>query len=258
MNVRAALLAAAAGAAVLIVDVPPARAAGAVEEVIVTARKREESAQDVPIAIQAFNADAIQRYAATDLTQISEMATQVIVNPGASGNGGGFNIRGVGAPTLDPGLESSVIVNIDGVEIDRGNVVRQAFFDLDNVQVLKGPQALFFGKNSTAGVIALTSAKPSLEEREFRIQTGYEFENQGRNAEVMLSGPLTDTLAARLAYRYTATQGFLDNKARPIDAATAATLFPTEPFAFPGGTQEHIGDVNSQALARNAALAADG
>lgn len=123
--------------ALLLVDAVPVQAQ-MIEEILVTARKRTESAQDVPVVIQAFDAAAINRYAASNLEEISELASQVVINPGSSGNGGSVIIRGVGAPTLDPGIENSVTINIDGVQIDRGHVVRQAFFDMGSVQVLEG------------------------------------------------------------------------------------------------------------------------
>jgi iron complex outermembrane receptor protein len=177
--------------ALFIVDAMPVQAQ-MIEEILVTARKRTESAQDVPVVIQAFDAAAINRYAASNLEEISELASQVVINPGSSGNGGSVIIRGVGAPTLDPGIENSVTINIDGVQIDRGHVVRQAFFDMGSVQVLKGPQALFYGKNSPAGVIALESARPSYTESETRFQLGYELEAREIMGEAVISRPITE------------------------------------------------------------------
>src|SRR3546814_9391803 len=78
-----------------------------------------------------------------------------------SGSDAAFSIRGIGSPPYDAGLDQSVSISIDGVQSARGTVVLQGFFDLAQVEVMKGPQALFFGKNSTAGVISLTSANPT-------------------------------------------------------------------------------------------------
>lgn len=221
--------------ALLLVDAVPVQAQ-MIEEILVTARKRTESAQDVPVVIQAFDAAAINRYAASNLEEISELASQVVINPGSSGNGGSVIIRGVGAPTLDPGIENSVTINIDGVQIDRGHVVRQAFFDMGSVQVLKGPQALFYGKNSPAGVIALEAARPSYTESETRFQLGYEIEAREIMGEAVVSRPITENFAARLAYRGTGMKGFLKNDAQPI-----ASPFPTAPFDFPGAANSRVG-----------------
>lgn len=221
-------------------------ASAGIEEVIVTARKREESAQDVPLAIQAFDTEALERYAANDLVEIVELSNQVMALPGASGNGGAFYIRGQGTGTLDPGLESSVVINVDNVQIDRGHIIRQAFFDLENVQILKGPQALFYGKNAPAGVIAVQSARPT-EEFEASLQMGREFEAEENFAELVLSGPLTETLGARLAYRWSNMEGFLDNNSQPI-ANSDGSLVPDEPFDFPGRARDVVGGDESHAV----------
>lgn len=227
------------GASALVIaatDVAPAFAE--VEEITVTARKREEALQDVPIAIQAFSAKQVEKFAAADLTKIGEMATQVFLLPGASGQGASFRVRGIGNPALDPGLESSVAVNIDGMQIDRGHIVRQGFFDLQSVQVLKGPQALFFGKNSPGGVVALTGALPG-DEFEGKLQLGYEFEAKEVIGEMVLSGPVTDKLGVRLAVRGSHMEGYLKNNALPL--APPASIASREPYTLPGRQSERNG-----------------
>lgn len=227
--------------ALVLVDATPVQAQ-VLEEILVTARKRTESAQDVPVVIQAFDQAAIDRYGATNLEEIGELASQVVINPGSSGNGGSIIIRGVGAPTLDPGIENSVTINVDGVQVDRGHIVRQAFFDIGSVQVLKGPQALFYGKNSPAGVIALEAARPSYTEFETKLQLGYEWEAREVMGEAVISGPIAENFAARLAYRGSGMDGYLKNDAQPI-----ASPFPTEPFDFPGRASSRAGGDESHA-----------
>lgn len=221
---------------IVAIDATPLYAAPAIEEVVVTARKREESAQDVPVAIQAFDAESIERYGASNLNEIADLATQVSMYPGSSGNGANFVVRGYGSTSLDPGIESSVGVNIDGVQVDRGHIVRQAFFDLGTVEVLKGPQALFFGKNSPAGVISATSAMPT-EEFETKLSFGYETEAQESIIEGMVSGALTDTLNARFAFRMSDAEGWIKNTAGFIENS-AGEVNAAEPFDFPGGAED--------------------
>jgi len=216
------------------------------DEIIVTARKREESLQTVPVAVSAFTAEAIEKYDYGDLVQLSQLAPQLIFLPGASGNGAAFFVRGIGTGSLDPGLEASVTVNVDGMQIDRGHIVRNGFLDLESVQVLKGPQALFFGKNSPAGVIALTGARPG-DEFEARAQLGYEFDARQVKGEVMISGPINDKLGIRLAYRGSTSDGYLENVAQPLPAVSPATnlnLGTNEPFAFPGAADDRAGGVD--------------
>src|SRR3546814_717249 len=113
----------------------------------------------------------------------------------------------------------------------RSTVVLQGFFDLAQVEVMKGPQALFFGKNSTAGVISLTSANPT-DELEGYLRAGYEFVANERVVEGVISGPLTDTLQARLALRGSQMDGWMHN----YDAPMANAFAPD--FPIPGGPDD--------------------
>lgn len=230
----AALLA--TGLPTLDVQLSPAHAQ--IDEILVTARKREESLQNVPVAIQAFSGEDVARYAATDLMEISSLAQQVLIHPSNSGTGANIRIRGIGSSSFDPGLESSVTVNVDGIQVDRGHIVQQAFLDLESVQVLKGPQALFFGKNSPGGVIALSGARPT-ETFEASFNLGYEFDARQTIGELVLSGPLTDRVGARFVYRGSTMDGFLKNQAQPMEPP--ASLAATEPFTLPGRDSSRVG-----------------
>src|ERR1051326_6323099 len=144
---------------------PPAidRYAHAIEEIVVTARKREENSQQVPVAITAIGEDEIERYNLSDLSKLAQMTPQLFVAPVAIGNGGALTIRGIGSSFFNAGAEQAVSIYVDGLQFDRGHVLTQGYLDLARVEVMKGPQALFFGKNNTAGVISLTSADPGPE-----------------------------------------------------------------------------------------------
>jgi len=182
------------------------------EQIIVTARRRAESMMDVPVSVTALSAADIERYSATDLRKIGELAPQVILAEAGSGSGASFTIRGVGSSWSDTGIQQAVAINIDGVQVGRGRIVRQGFFDLQQIELLKGPQALFFGKNSPAGVVSLTSKSPG-DSFDVNIRSGYEFEADERFIEAGVSVPLTSALRARLAVRATKMDGFVDNVA---------------------------------------------
>lgn len=186
------------------------------EDIVVTARKREESLMDVPVAVTAIGAVQLERSGVSDLSGISQLAPQVVVGRSDSGAGASFSIRGIGTSFFDSGTEQSVSVNIDGIAAGRGNIITQGYFDLQQVEVLKGPQALFFGKNSPAGVISLTSKSPG-DKLEGYVRAGYEFEARERYAEAAVGGPLTDTLKARFAIRGSKMRGWLTNTAVPLD-----------------------------------------
>ncbi|MBK8272973.1 MAG: TonB-dependent receptor plug domain-containing protein [Sphingomonadales bacterium] len=129
------------------------------------------------------------------------------------------------APISSGGVEQSVAVIVDGAYYGHGRTIDEGFFDLARVEVLKGPQALFFGKNATAGVISITTADPG-DAFEGLAKVGYEFRSQSVYAEAVASGPISDTLGIRVALRgskmyggYTknrATQAFYNT----IDVAT--------------------------------------
>lgn len=185
---------------------------GQLAEIIVTARKQSESLIDVPVAVSAVGGAELAKTGVNDLNRIAQLAPQVIAARSDQGSGASFTIRGIGSSPQDQGIEQSVTLNIDGVQVTRGNVVNQGFFDLQQVEVLKGPQALFFGKNSPAGVISLRSINPT-DTFEGYLRGGYEFVANERYLEGAVSGPITDTLKARLALRGTKMRGWIKNVA---------------------------------------------
>jgi outer membrane receptor protein involved in Fe transport len=210
-----------------------AQSARSLEEVVVTARKREESLQNVPVAVAVIGEEQLRNNNATDLTKVAELAPQVSMSQSGSGTGAVITIRGVSSGSNDAGLDQSVAIEVDGVPISRGQVVSSSIFDLKQVQVLQGPQALFFGKNSPAGVISLTSADPT-DEFEAYVTPGYEFEAEQRFIEGAVSGPLSETLKARVAFRGSEMDGWLDNVAVPVrDIVNPAV---TDPGATTGRT----------------------
>lgn len=192
---------------------PPS--ARTLEEIVVTARKREESMQRAPVAVSALTRQSLGNAIASDLTKIGEIAPQVSMSQGGSGTGAVITVRGVSSASNDSGLDQSVAIEIDGVPISRGQVVTAALFDLEQVQILQGPQALFFGKNSPAGVVSLRSADPT-DVFEGYVTAGYEFEASQRILEGAISGPITDTLKGRLALRGSEMDGWIRNVAQPV------------------------------------------
>ena len=186
------------------------------EEITVTARKREEALENVPVAVAVVGGAELQNFLANDLTAIGELVPQVSMSQGGSGTGAVITVRGVSSGSNDAGLDQSVAIEVDGVPISRGQIMSASTFDLKQVQVLEGPQALFFGKNSPAGVIALTSADPT-DKYEAYVTPGYEFVANQRILEAAVSGPITSTLKVRVAFRGSRMGGWLENDATPVD-----------------------------------------
>jgi len=178
------------------------------EEVIVTAQKRAESLQDVPIAITAMGGEKIDDIGITELEELTQYMPNVTINNGA-GTPNLF-VRGVGSGT-NAGFEQSVGMYIDGVYAGRGALAAvPTTMDLERVEILKGPQGILFGKNTVAGAVNITTAKPT-DEFEGMVEALYEHDHGEQQYNVVLSGPLTNTLSGRLAVRHNQMDGWWKN-----------------------------------------------
>jgi iron complex outermembrane receptor protein len=198
------------------------------ETVVVTARKRSETDISVPVSITAMSAAQIERNAIFNVYDLAQKTPTLTISNTGSGVGGTVFLRGIGsAVTTGNSIDQSVSFDIDGVPVSRGNILRIGDFDLEQLQMLKGPQALFFGKNSTAGVLAFTSKDPT-DANEAMVKLGYEPFANTRFGEFAVSGPLTDTLKARVFARYAKSDGFnknLGGEALPANAIVPNTVF---------------------------------
>ena len=211
----------------------PGQQIGGIEDIVVTARKREESVQDVRVSVTAITGEQSQKMDLTSLEKLAVMTPQLSVGRAASGSGAQLTLRGIGSNISSMAIEQSVATVVDGVYYGHGRIINEGFFDLGRVELLKGPQALFFGKNATAGVISITTAQPT-KETEFMARAGYEFKAQQVYAEAVGSGPLTDTLGLRVAVRGSdMSQGLFRNRAtsRFMDMRDTSTGTATNPAA---------------------------
>jgi iron complex outermembrane recepter protein len=203
-----------------------------VEEVLVTARRRTERLLDVPVAATSVGAEQIRQYNVTNLANIKVAAPQISFDRGGTGSGASISLRGVSSSSLDAGLEQSVLVDFDGMPVSRGRVVSDALFDVAGIDVLKGPQALFFGKNSPGGVVSIRTENPTPTFGGY-LRAGYEFTKKEKSVEGAVNVPLTDQLGVRLAVFGSKSEGYLKNQDRAgvTDPFRTARL-PT----FTGGT----------------------
>lgn len=175
--------------------------------VTVTATKREESLQDVPIAVSVLGGDNLAANAISTLEDATALIPNVTVAEG--GVADSIFVRGIGSG-VNLGFEQSVGTFIDGVYYGRSRSSRNPFFDLERVEVLKGPQSTLFGKNTIAGAFNITSRRPT-DSFEGRILTSYEPEFDGRALEAIVSGPLADGVSVRVGGRYYETDGYIEN-----------------------------------------------
>ncbi|CAN5301220.1 TonB-dependent receptor [soil metagenome] len=205
------------------------------DEIIVTARQREESLMSVPVAVTALSGADIARYNSDDLTKIGELTPTVVVSNYGLNGGGSLSIRGISSPATQVGFEQAVSVVLDGIQLSNGRLAQLGYFDIKQVQVMKGPQALFFGKNSPAGVISIASADPA---RDFEggVTARYEFVGNEKVIEGHVSVPVDPGLGIRLAVRYRDLDGWIRNNAKPI----ANPFSPAYPL--PGASDDRPGN----------------
>jgi outer membrane receptor protein involved in Fe transport len=205
----------------------------AIAEVTVTALKQHELLVNTPVAASALSYAQLQQYATNDLTSLGAQLPGVeLVATGGGGSGASFTIRGVGSLAVDYGNEQPVALVIDGMQLTRGHAIDMGAFDVAQVEVLEGPQALFFGKNSPAGVVSLATVNPG-KTFEGYARAGYEVATRTPFGEFAVSAPITDTLSVRVALRYSDEQGgSVSNLARPLPDP-----FPGETgFTLPGAS----------------------
>ncbi|WP_417485566.1 TonB-dependent receptor [Maricaulis salignorans] len=181
-------------------------------EIIVTARFKNESVQDVPQAISAFSDEALTKIAARDITDLAPSTPNVSIQPVATfSNSAAIYIRGLGAQGIESTEESPVGVAIDGVFVTRPVATMLDTFDLERIEVLRGPQGTSFGKNSLAGGIAAYTKNPGWD---WGLQTEVTVGNYGRmDARAAINMPIIqDVLAARLVVNKETYDGFFTNR----------------------------------------------
>lgn len=175
-----------------------------IKEIIVTATRRETALDSTPLAVTQLSAEQL---AQSDIRSVDSL--QFFVPGLVSGNGTAFTtIRGVGTSQLGSVVEGGVATNVDGVFIGRASAV-QTYFDLDSVEVLRGPQGTLYGRNATGGVINLNSARPT--DKFEAAFTGLVGNYDRRRLEGMVSGPLDGGFSARFAMVSDRRSSYLKN-----------------------------------------------
>jgi iron complex outermembrane recepter protein len=197
-------------------------------DIIVTARKRQESILKVPVVVSVVTDEKISAVGITNVTELPKLVPGLVIAGNLLSIGPQVTIRGVGTSSFDPGVDQSVSLNIDGLSLGQGLAFGSGMFDVAQVEVLKGPQSLFFGKSTPGGVISLRTADPG-DEVEVIARAGYEFEAREWRGELIASGPVTETLGARIAAVYSEGDGYFKNEAVPIPGTGAAPVMSREP-----------------------------
>lgn len=178
-------------------EVPPAPEQNLGNEIVVTATKREQTLQDVPVAVTVTTAQTLERAQIRDIEDLQTVVPSLKVDTHSKAAETNFFIRGFGNGANNAGIEPSVGVFIDGVYRSRSAAQIQDFDDVERVEVLRGPQSTLFGKNASAGVVSITTQAPK-----FTLggsaEATYESYN-GYALKAMVTGPVSQDLALSIS-----------------------------------------------------------
>ncbi|WP_068085408.1 TonB-dependent receptor [Novosphingobium rosa] len=178
-------------------------------DIVVTAQKRAERLQDVPVAVSAISSEGLARQQINDTASLTRAIPSLTFQQGQGSQSNGFRIRGVGSQLFSLGVEASVSTVVDGVVAARATQGFSDFADIERIEVLRGPQGTLFGKNATAGVVSVITAKPShtlTGSAEATIAEKGEYRVKGT-----ISGPLSPKFAVRLSGYYNDVGGYIRN-----------------------------------------------
>jgi len=168
------------------------------EEIVITATRREENLQDVPIAVTVVTGAAIQEGGFADIEDLSAFLPNMTIQDGFQGQA--LTIRGIGTDPRNEAFEQAVAQFSDGVYYGRDNLSLGGLFDLERIEVVRGPQPVFAGQSATAGALNSYSRKPG-DAFEGGLMLGYG-DDEEATFEGAVGGPVTDTFGIRVAGRY--------------------------------------------------------
>lgn len=179
-----------------------------IDEIIVTAQRREETLQKSSVSVQVVTGAALERAGLTQVTDLNRIAPGVQI--GTGGNAAQIYIRGIGDFAVSALSNPAVAFNVDGVYVARPQGTNSEFYDVDRVEILKGPQGTLYGRNATGGAINVITREPSLDGTDGRISVDLGNYNL-KHVEGALNVPLSDTVAIRGAFNVVDRTGYLSD-----------------------------------------------
>jgi iron complex outermembrane receptor protein len=207
---------AAAAAANASAQTTPSGAGGPVlGEVIVTAQRRSERLEEVPISVTALSGAELARAGVQDLRDLQTVAPSLQVS--STGVFTQLAIRGISSTAIGPGIENNIAVYVDGVYQPDSAALGSDFANVDNVQILKGPQGTLYGRNATGGALLISTLEPTDQHPIIQAEAGYGNLND-RRVRTYLGAPIRDGLSVGLGAYYRANDGYIKN----IDGSDAA------------------------------------
>ena len=177
--------------------------------IVVTATRREQTLQEVPVAVSVVSGELLDNSGVSGVDQISQAVPSVTFTQGNNENNSSLNIRGIGTNVFSSGVEPSVSIVFDDVVMARAGQGFQDFIDVQRIEVLRGPQSTLFGKNASAGVVSVTTKDATdyvTGEFDAMYAEGNEYQVRGS-----VSGPLSEGVAARVSAFYKQYDGMSEN-----------------------------------------------
>ena len=214
--------------------------ASVLEEIVVTAQKREQNLQDVGVSVTAYSGDQMKALGVTNTTEITEQIAGLQMTS-FSPNLVTFNIRGVSQNNFTDNNEAPVAVYIDDAYVASMNAISGQLFDIDRVEVLRGPQGTLFGRNATGGVIHYVTKGADSAEFNGYVEGTYS-DYSKYSIETAFGGSMSANARYRIALRKEESDGYIESATYPQDL----TVVPVS--ALPPASGQDLGGSNGYAL----------
>lgn len=178
-------------------------------EIIVTAQRQSQSLQEVPIAVSAFSAEALEKQQIENASDLQLTLPNVTFSKG-NFTGSSFTIRGIGDLCVGISCDAATAIHLNGTPLLATRLFETEYFDLERIEVLRGPQGTLFGRNATSGVVNFLTAKPDL--TGFKASAEAEYGNYDSiKGKAMINLPVGETFGIRLAGFYSKRDGYTRN-----------------------------------------------
>ena len=179
------------------------------EQIVVTAQKRAQSLSEVPVAVSVLRSEQIETSFSNNIENLQALVPSVSFRKGTTTRNSALTVRGIGTISFSIAAEPSVATVVDGVVLGRSGQAFADLYDLERIEVLRGPQGTLFGKNASAGAVNMTTKDPSYD-LTGSIETSFFQDNEYR-LKGMVSGGLSDSVAASLTVFQGKFDGYIKN-----------------------------------------------
>lgn len=185
-----------------------------IEEIVVTAQFREQAAKDVPLSLKAFSGETLERFDLRSWEDVASLTPGVLIQQ-QNDSSPSYVIRGIEAPTADAASEPGISIFVNGVDSSRTKGSLSELYDIDRVEIARGPQSTLYGRGAAVGAFSIRTRMADLDKRSAQFE-GQAGNYKAYSATAIVNAPIVeDKLAARLAVRRREREGYMENLADP-------------------------------------------